>query len=153
MSLYAKRYPKSTPKLELWKYCTLMKKKIKFSSYIRKFRMEQLQSHRWLTASSYMGKYLRISSYIRKPFLIYDFATAQPWISLYMRKILIYFLSVHTYCTTKRFREHVIISGGVSPLPRTSWPKLRMASTWRTLTSGSTTEVIVPKKRPWERGR
>ncbi len=24
----------------------------------------------------YMGKYLRISSYIRKPFLIYDFATA-----------------------------------------------------------------------------
>jgi hypothetical protein len=27
-------------------------------------------------ASSYMGKYLRISSYIRKPFHIYDFATA-----------------------------------------------------------------------------
>jgi hypothetical protein len=27
-------------------------------------------------AKSYMGKYLRISSYIRKPFLIYDFATA-----------------------------------------------------------------------------
>ncbi len=26
--------------------------------------MEQLQSHIWLTASSYMGKYLRISSYI-----------------------------------------------------------------------------------------
>ncbi len=32
------------------------KKKIKFSSYIRKFRVEQLQSHLWLTASSYMGK-------------------------------------------------------------------------------------------------
>ncbi len=29
-----------------------------------------------ITASSYMGKYLRISSYISKPFLIYDFATA-----------------------------------------------------------------------------
>jgi hypothetical protein len=30
-----------------------------------------------LTASSYMGKFLHISSYcIRKPFLIYDFATA-----------------------------------------------------------------------------
>jgi hypothetical protein len=41
--------------------CTV-KKKIKFSSYIRKFRMEQLQSH--------MVKYLRIFSYIRKPFLI-----------------------------------------------------------------------------------
>ncbi len=51
---------------------TLIKKKIKFSSYIRKFRMEQLQSHIWLTASSYMVKYLRISSYIRKPFIIYS---------------------------------------------------------------------------------
>jgi hypothetical protein len=40
--------------------------------------MEQLQSH-----ASYMGKYLRISSYIRKPFLIYDFATAPLWISIY----------------------------------------------------------------------
>ncbi len=49
--------------------------------------MEQLQSQIWLTTSSYMGKYLRISSYIRKPFLIYDFATAPLWISLYMRKI------------------------------------------------------------------
>ncbi len=37
--------------------------------------------------SSYMTKYLRISSYIRKPFLIYGFATAPIWISLYMRKI------------------------------------------------------------------
>ncbi len=46
--------------------------------------MEQLQL---TTASSYIGKYLRISSYIRKPFLIYDFATAPLWISLYMRKI------------------------------------------------------------------
>jgi hypothetical protein len=46
------------------------------SSYVRKFRMEQLQSHIWLTASSYMRKNLRISSYIRKPFLIHEFATA-----------------------------------------------------------------------------
>ncbi len=47
---------------------TRIKKKIKFSSYIRKFRMGQLQSHIWLMASSYMGKFLRISSYcIRKP--------------------------------------------------------------------------------------
>ncbi len=34
------------------------------------------------------------SSYIRKPFLIYDFATAPLWISLYMRKIWFSFLSV-----------------------------------------------------------
>ncbi len=57
-------------------YSTLIKKNRKFSSYIRKFRMEQLPSHICLTASSYMTKYLRISSYIRKPFLIYDFTTA-----------------------------------------------------------------------------
>ncbi len=70
---------------------TLIKKKIKFSSYIRKLGMEQLQSHIWLTASSYMGKYLRISSCIRKPFLIYDFATAHLWISLYTRKIFFFY--------------------------------------------------------------
>jgi hypothetical protein len=74
---------------------TLIKNKIKFSSYIRKFRMEQLQSHIWLTASSYMGKYLSLSTYIRKPFLIYDFATAPLLVSLYMRKILFSFLSVY----------------------------------------------------------
>ncbi len=49
----------------------LIKKKIKFSSYIRKFRRDRWQSNIWLTASWYMVKYLRISSYIRKPFLIY----------------------------------------------------------------------------------
>ncbi len=38
--------------------------------------MEQLLSHILLTTSSYMVKYLHISSYIRKAFLIYDFATA-----------------------------------------------------------------------------
>ncbi len=57
--------------------------------------MEQLQSHKWLTASSYMGKYLRISSYIRMPFLIYDFATTPLWISLHRRKLLFSFLSVY----------------------------------------------------------
>ncbi len=41
-----------------------------------------------------MTIYLRISSYIRKRFPIYDFATAPIWISLYMRKILFSFLSV-----------------------------------------------------------
>ncbi len=66
---------------------SLIKKENQIFSYIRKFRMEQLQSHIWLTASSYMGKYLSISSYIRKPFLINDLATSPVWISLYMRKI------------------------------------------------------------------
>ncbi len=72
---------------------TLLKKKIKLSSYIRKFRMEQLQSHIWLTASSYMRKYLHISSYTRKPFLIYDFATAPLWISYIYEESLISFFS------------------------------------------------------------
>jgi hypothetical protein len=55
--------------------------------------VEQLQSHIWLTASSYMGKYLCISSYIRKPVLIYDFATAPLWIS-YMWGKFYFLLSV-----------------------------------------------------------
>ncbi len=46
----------------------LIKKKI----IKRKFRRDRLQR---LTASTYVVKYLRISSYIRKPFLIYDSAT------------------------------------------------------------------------------
>jgi hypothetical protein len=42
----------------------LIKKKTKFSSCIRKSRVEQLQSHIWLTAaSSYITKYWHISSY------------------------------------------------------------------------------------------
>ncbi len=44
-----------------------------------------------------VGKYLRISSYIRKPFLIHDFATAPIEISLYMRKISFSILSVYEY--------------------------------------------------------
>jgi hypothetical protein len=51
----------------------------KNSLIYKEIRMEQLQNHIWLTASSYMGKYLRISSYIRKPFLMYDFAAAPLW--------------------------------------------------------------------------
>ncbi len=44
-----------------------------------------------------MGKNLRISSHISKPFLIYNFAPDPIWISLYMWKILFSVLSVH--CT------------------------------------------------------
>jgi hypothetical protein len=38
-----------------------------------------------------MRKNLNISSYIREPFLIYDFAPDPIWISLYMKKILFSF--------------------------------------------------------------
>jgi hypothetical protein len=84
---------------------TLIKKKRKVSSYIRKFRKEQLQSHIWLTASTTtnMVKYLRISSYIRKPLLLYDLAFEPIWISLCMRKSFFSFFSqgiiiAHTLC-------------------------------------------------------
>ncbi len=36
-----------------WQRHNLIKKKIKCSSYIRKFRMEQLQGHIWLTACAF----------------------------------------------------------------------------------------------------
>ncbi len=71
-------------------HTTLIKKKIKFSSYKRKCRMEQLQSHIWLTASTYIWKYLRISSYIRTPFLIYEF----PY-TVYEENLIFFFLSVY----------------------------------------------------------
>ncbi len=46
----------ATPEKRITTACyTLIKKEIKFSSYIR--GMEQLKGHIWLTASSYMGKY------------------------------------------------------------------------------------------------
>ncbi len=75
---------------------TLIKKKIKFSSYIRKFRMEQLQSHIWLTASSYMGKYLRVSSYIRKALphiLLCNCSTEFPY-TVYEENLIFFFISV-----------------------------------------------------------
>ncbi len=45
-----------TPRWRLVQHYTDKKEnKIFLTQYIRKFRMEQLQSHIWLTASSYMG--------------------------------------------------------------------------------------------------
>ncbi len=62
---------------------SLIIKKIEFSSCIKNIRRDWVQSHIWLTASSTMTKYLRTSSYIKKTFLIYDFAPDPFWISLY----------------------------------------------------------------------
>ncbi len=44
-------------------------------------------------AYSYMTKYLRISSYIRKPFLIYDFATDLNFL-IYEENFIFIFISV-----------------------------------------------------------
>ncbi len=86
--------------------------KIKFSSYISKFRVEQLQSHIWGRASyTYMRKCANNSPSMRRPF-VYDFATAPFWISLYMRKIWFSFYQctiypshrfIQNYCHRKMF--------------------------------------------------
>ncbi len=73
---------------------TLIKKKTKFSLFTR--IQNGAVANLYMTNDlliQYMVKYLRISSYIRKPFLIYDFATAQFWISLYNEENLIIFFS------------------------------------------------------------
>ncbi len=49
---------------------TMKKKKIKFSSYIRKFRVEQLQSH------PYMKKGFLMHEEMRKYFQIYEEAVS-----------------------------------------------------------------------------
>ncbi len=50
------------------------KKENEISLIYNEIQRDRVQSHIWLTASSYMVKKLHVSSYIEKPFLIYDFA-------------------------------------------------------------------------------
>jgi hypothetical protein len=78
--------------------CHTDKKKIKFFSYVRKFRVEQSQSHMWGRVSLYMRKCANISPYMRRPLVIYDFATAPYWISLYMKKIWFSFYQCSHHC-------------------------------------------------------
>ncbi len=114
-------YSSFLPMLKLFKTVAtvhaLIKKKIKFSSYSRKFILEQLQSCIWLTASSYMGNIYAFphilgspSSYLTFQLLYSEF--------LYMRKILFLFISValmhrhlmHTYIYTAHVLYNIIIS-------------------------------------------
>ncbi len=66
---------------------TLIKKKIKFSSYIRKYKeMEQLHRHIWwLTASSYTVWLYKCSTLY---FLIYEENLIYFFISVYIKKII-----------------------------------------------------------------
>ncbi len=73
------------------------KKDNKIFLIYKKIKRDWVQSHIWLTASSYIVKYLRISSYIRKPFLIYDFAPDPIWIYLYMRTSFFFSIGVHSF--------------------------------------------------------
>ncbi len=63
----------------------------KSSSYIRKFRIDRVQSYIWLMASSYMVKYLRISHIWGRPPSYMTLQLLHSEISLYMRKILFHF--------------------------------------------------------------
>jgi hypothetical protein len=77
---------RSTPMLRI-RQDTLIKKKIKFSSYIRKFRVEQLQSHIW----GFMRICANISLYMRRPLVIYNFAICNCSILLIYEENLIFF--------------------------------------------------------------
>jgi hypothetical protein len=69
-----------------------------------------------------MVKYFRIFSYIRKPFVIYDFATAPIWISLYIRKIVgLEYKVVGTICEMTDLRERSLVlrkTGSASRAPQ-----------------------------------
>ncbi len=80
---------------------------------IQKGSVAKSYYHIWLTALSYMAKYLRISAYIRKPFLIYDFASDPIWISYIWGKFGFLFYQ----CTlqlkeveTRSFRASTLLS-------------------------------------------
>ncbi len=75
---------------------TLIKNKIKFSSYIRKFRRERLPIHIWTTASSNMTKCLHISSYLQE--------FPQIW-----GKLNFLFLSVHIHNANNVFIFRFVI--------------------------------------------
>ncbi len=77
------------------------KKKIKFSSYIRKFRVEQLQSHIWGKASQYMRKCANISPYMRRLLVIYDFTT----FLIYEENLIFFFITVLLYHLPKDSRR------------------------------------------------
>jgi hypothetical protein len=102
---------------------TLIKKKIKFSSYIRKFRVEQLQSHIWLTASSYIGKYLPISSY---------FANAPLWISLiqYEENVIFFFISAYAVYRSSDSMRGLVLQAHTVLAHLTLWVSVSICEQW-----------------------
>ncbi len=64
---------------------------------------------------SYMVKYLRISSYVRKPFLIYDFATDPIWISLYAKEISFSLFSVYSVIFFIQELQYAMRRAGQNP--------------------------------------
>ncbi len=66
----------------MWVFITLIKKKNQIFLIYKEIQKGAVaKSYMTKAASSYMVKYLRISTYIREVFLIYDFATDHIYIS------------------------------------------------------------------------
>jgi hypothetical protein len=95
-----------------WLYCdfgigTLIKNKIKFSSYIRKFRVEQLQSH-----------------IMRKGFLIYEEAVSHIWLCNCSILNFLIFEEIFFISAVRRSnystRSHPQIPGGSWETPKTA---------------------------------
>ncbi len=94
-------------------YVTLIKKRIKFFSYVGKFRMEQLQSHIWGRASNIWGNALK---YLPK----YEEAVSHIWLCncstlnflIYEENFILFFISV---------RRTVM---GVEPKRKEPWVRL-----------------------------
>ncbi len=63
-TVFLKIFPKFANFLKIWH---TDKKENEIFLIYKEIQRDRGQSHVWLTASSYMVKYLRISSYIRKP--------------------------------------------------------------------------------------
>jgi hypothetical protein len=71
------------------------KKEKKIFLIYKEIQRDRVQSHIWLSASSFMVKYLHIFSYIRKPFLIYDFASESHLnFLIYEENFLLFFINV-----------------------------------------------------------
>jgi hypothetical protein len=75
-------------------YTDKKKRKEKFPHILGNLEGSEAKAYIWLT-----------TSYIRKPFLIYDFAPDPIWISLHMRKVLFSFLSVYQLHREKKYQE------------------------------------------------
>ncbi len=108
-------------------FVTRKEKKIKFSSYIRKFRRDRLQSHIRLNIYAFPHT-------VYKEALPHTYMTLQPIphpISLYMRKISFSFLSVHVVA-----EWNVSDLWGVrSDLPHYQRPVCEEGPHWRSLIS------------------
>ncbi len=71
-----------------------------------------------------MRKFANISPYMTRPLVIYDFVTAPFWISLYMRKILFYFLSVYLPTCWISLNSPHLAQIIPPPIPLTTYPVL-----------------------------